>query len=78
MWGTLLEKAFSKYHGNYLHTVGGNPLMAVRTLHGGPWEDLAHDSEWGVAEADMWDILKRHDTNHEIIQAATSGSNHNN
>ena len=43
LWGALLEKAFSKYHGNYKHTVGGNPLMAVRTLHGGPWEDLDHN-----------------------------------
>ena len=25
LWGPILEKAFAKYHGNYLHTVGGSP-----------------------------------------------------
>ena len=25
LWGPILEKAFAKYHGNYLHTVGGAP-----------------------------------------------------
>jgi hypothetical protein len=25
LWGPILEKAFAKYHGNWLHTEGGTP-----------------------------------------------------
>ena len=38
LWGAILEKAFAKYHGNFQHSVGGNPAMSVRTLYGAPEE----------------------------------------
>ena len=25
LWGAIIEKAFAKFHGNYMHTVGGWP-----------------------------------------------------
>ena len=38
LWGVLIEKAFAKYWGNYVHIAGGDPSMAVRTVLGTPWE----------------------------------------
>ena len=36
LWGPILEKAFAKFHGNYLHLNMGHPYLAVRTLYGSP------------------------------------------
>ena len=29
LWSVIIEKAFAKYHGNYQHISGGNPLKSV-------------------------------------------------
>ena len=42
MWPAILEKAFAKYHGNYLHTEGGHSSVGVQTLYGAPYADLMH------------------------------------
>lgn len=42
MWLPLIEKAFSKYHGNYEHIQNGRMAFAARTLMGAPWEELYH------------------------------------
>ena len=70
VWGTILEKAFAKFYGNYFHIEAGSPTLAVRTLLGGPWEEYMHMDWWGntVTEVeDLWALLKTHDLNNEII-----------
>lgn len=58
LWGALLEKAFSKYWGNYLRTEGGLGEMAIRTMTGAPYFDFHNassdlDTVWNaVKEAD--------------------------
>ena len=42
LWSVIIEKAFAKYHGNYAHISGGNPLMSVQTMSGAPGEYLTH------------------------------------
>ena len=49
LWGAILEKAFAKYHGNYHHSIGGNPAMSVRTLYGAPEKYIMH----AATEADV-------------------------
>ena len=73
-WGPILEKAFSKYWGNYTRTEGGWMEMAVRTLTGSPFYDMNNDN---VTEADLWGILSTADAGDDIITAATpGGGNH--
>ena len=43
IWGSIMEKAFAKYHGNYARTVGGWSVDAINTLTGSPSEELYHD-----------------------------------
>ena len=50
LWGAILEKAFAKYHGNYEHTVGGNPAMSLRTLYGAPEKYIMHKEAENTAE----------------------------
>ena len=38
IWMTILEKAFAKTHGNYLHIEGGDTRMGVDQIYGAPWE----------------------------------------
>lgn len=72
LWAPLLEKAFAKYHGNYLHIEAGNPKIGARTLHGGPFEEHDHKD----VDADyIWNRLKEHDGSNDILQAGTSGGN---
>ena len=71
LWGPLLEKAFAKYHGNYLHIEAGNPMYSARTLSGAPFESLWH------SDTDMetlWSRLQAHDNDNDIIQAGTPGT----
>ena len=78
VWGAIIEKAFSKFHGNYKHIVGGVGRMAVRTLVGGPFEDYWHNKEGEVVtSADkLWELLSKHDAAGQILQTSTSGNNH--
>ena len=64
MFGAILEKAFAKFHGNYLHTVIGDPRMAVRTLLGTPSKDMDH-AKYTVDE--LWDALEAGDARHDIM-----------
>ena len=69
----ILEKALAKHHGNYRHLKSGNPLMGVRTLHGGPWEHRYHDHEDDGEVEKLWKMLSEHDANDEIMLAGTGG-----
>ena len=40
IWMTILEKAFAKTHGNYLHIEGGDTRMGIDQIYGAPWENF--------------------------------------
>jgi hypothetical protein len=42
LWTAVIEKAFAKHHGNYLHIEGGDPAIATRTMTGSPYERFDH------------------------------------
>lgn len=76
MWGPIIEKAFAKYWGNYVHIVGGLPHYATRTLLGSPWEEYSKDK---VTTDDLWNRLVAVDAEHAMISTGTPGSgNHDN
>lgn len=37
VWGPIMEKAFSKFHGNYAKIVAGDPVASVSTMNGSPY-----------------------------------------
>ena len=39
LWPMILEKAFAKIQGNYLHIAGGFGGVATRFMTGAPWEE---------------------------------------
>ena len=67
----LLEKAFSKYHGNYAHTSGGWYWRAARTLTGAPWDLHYHEN---YTTDSLWDFLLQKDNEKDMIQTHTSGA----
>ena len=72
LWSVIIEKAFAKYHGNYEHISGGNPLKSVQTLSGAPGEYLWHAD---LTVDALWEKLQFHDGRHDVMQAGTTGSN---
>jgi hypothetical protein len=72
LWGPILEKAFAKYHGNYMHIAGGDPAIALRTLSGAPYTDFYHDAK---TIDELWDAIVEHDNANEMIQGGTNGGN---
>ena len=42
MWIHILEKAFAKFHGNYMHIVGGFASNSSVTVQGGPNKEIKH------------------------------------
>lgn len=63
LWGPLLEKAFSKYHGTYEAIVGGWPDVALNTLAGAPGISIDHGNP-----GDLWDKLANLDER-DMMQA---------
>ena len=77
LWGPILEKAFAKYHGNYLHTVGGIPLMAAKTLYGAPSKEVTHVNY--TADA-LWKEIRAAETRGDMIMVgspSTASGSHN-
>lgn len=70
LWGAILEKAFAKYQGNYTHIEAGASPVAIRTLHGGPFE--IHNNV-NMSESELWEMLLEHDGLNDIITAGTPG-----
>ena len=64
MWGSILEKAMAKLHGNYEHIIEGNPREATMTLTGSPSLYQMHDE---LDIDSIWDQLVLHDKNGEMI-----------
>ena len=54
MWGAILEKAFAKLVGNYMHTAGGITSSGVRRIVGGAFE--LHPHKEATADA-LWKEL---------------------
>ena len=79
VWGSLLEKAFAKLHGNYDHIEGGNPVKSARTITGAPYTmHFNYSGQYfgypNLNVDELWELLKLHDGNDEIIQAGTPGN----
>ena len=64
LWPTILEKAFAKYHGNYFHTVMGDPQMAIKTLYDAPTIYSDHKTN---RLRQLWKIIKKADARGDII-----------
>jgi len=43
IWGAIVEKAFAKRYGNYLHTEGGWMATAVAQMNGSPYRTYWHN-----------------------------------
>ena len=54
IWGAVMEKAFSKFHGNYARTKGGYSTDGVSTLNGSPFENYYHDNPSLRASCDKY------------------------
>ena len=74
LWGSIIEKAFAKFYGNYSHIEGGWSYKAIETFVGGPYEMIDHyekdnkDNE--ITDVDtLWTRLMAHDLNHEMFGA---------
>ena len=70
MWMPVLEKAFAKYHGNYEHIIGGNPMVAARTLSGAPYESDYHSE---ISKEDLWTKMMQFNDTDDLIMAGTGG-----
>ena len=74
LWGSIIEKAFAKFYGNYYHIEGGWSHKAIEAFVGGPYEIIQHyekdnkDNE--ITDVDtLWTRLMAHDLNHEMFGA---------
>ena len=77
LWGAVLEKALAKYHGNFLHTDGGSPSTALKTLHGAPVTFHMHTKTLTVDK--LWKAIKAADAAGHMMTAGTPsipGKNH--
>jgi hypothetical protein len=64
VWGPLLEKAFSKYHGTYEATNGGWPDVAFNTLAGAPGIEIRHA---GYKRGKMWKAMMKAEVGKDYI-----------
>ena len=71
LWSAILEKAFAKYWGNYRHTVGGMPNMAIRTLLGSPSKVYRMP---GDDKATVWKAMSEAASAGDIITCTTPGA----
>lgn len=68
LWTTILEKAFAKYHGNYVHIEGGDSGYAVRTLTGAPRASYNNSKK---SADELWAIISAADLAKDIITAGS-------
>ena len=73
LWGPLIEKAFSKFHGNYWRTVGGDPVDGISTLNGSPYDRLWMDE---TPLDEVWITLSTYDIDNRrgLMVAGTPNS----
>ena len=69
IWGSIMEKAFSKFIGNYARTVGGFSVDAINTLTGSPYETLWHD--YVTDSSEVWDLISTHDPDRGLLVGST-------
>ena len=78
VWASIIEKAFAKFNGNYMHLEDGWSIKATNSLQGGPWEEYRHFCEFTgtpiTTVDELWSLLKTHDLNAEIIQTNTGNN----
>ena len=60
-WGTIFEKAFAKYHGNYEHIEGGWMALSMRTLTNAPFETTWHMVDGETVDGiELFDSIRAH------------------
>lgn len=64
LWAPIIEKAFSKYHGNYQHIEAGWPEVAATTLTGGPGNTWWHSQ---ISMEDLWAKMLEHENSNDVI-----------
>ena len=69
MWGTVIEKAFAKYHGNFWHINAGAPQTALKTLHGAPVTYHTHTKTLTLDK--LWKAIKAADAAGHMMTAGT-------
>ena len=82
IWGSILEKAFSKFNGNYARIAGGDPVDGISTLNGSPHERLINNNEHMASycsyysyncgsETEIWDLIRTYDPEQGLLVAGT-------
>lgn len=73
MWGPLMEKAWAKLKGTYVHADGGYIETGLRALTGNPvfWEYLPYFTE--DEALDLWYEMEAADEYEFLLAAGTSG-----
>ena len=58
IWGPIIEKAFSKLHGNYARIEFGDSISGVSVLNGSPYLRYFHNN---IGKEDLWNIISKYD-----------------
>merc|ERR1719189_356121 len=63
-WGSILEKAFAKYHGNYIRLESGSFARGMTVLNGSPDETIYHHyGDYDEEKDRVWNLLNTYDSN---------------
>ena len=78
-WVYLVEKAWSKLHGDYHETAGGNPAFAAEHLYGtATWIEDHEGKASSVQDKDaLWERMHRLDRNGWSVLAGTTNPDPN-
>eukprot|EP00354_Favella_ehrenbergii_P003146 CAMPEP_0170456898 /NCGR_PEP_ID=MMETSP0123-20130129/4373_1 /TAXON_ID=182087 /ORGANISM="Favella ehrenbergii, Strain Fehren 1" /LENGTH=251 /DNA_ID=CAMNT_0010720517 /DNA_START=217 /DNA_END=971 /DNA_ORIENTATION=- len=68
LWPLILEKAFAKVRGNYLHISGGKASSGVRYMRGGP---VTERETTYMTPDQIWDFISSHLANGDLLTAGT-------
>jgi len=70
LWIPIIEKAFSKFHGNYSRLELGDSVDGISTLNGSPNESLKHNKS---SKEEVWNMLLTYDSDkHKGMLIATT------
>jgi calpain-15 len=67
IWGSIMEKAWGKFNGNYARLVGGDTVDGIMTLTGAPYEKYSHIN----SADDIYDWIRLHKDKKGMLAAGT-------
>ena len=70
LWPMILEKAFAKIQGNYLHIAGGYPEVATRFMTGAPWDEK--ETKYMTVD-EIWNYLSSNLSAGNFVNCSTGG-----